>query len=151
MSRSVKSWTVAALLLFASALYCFYWVQSRGGFGRSPIEIPVRLEEGRSLSVAFSVRERGEHYVELQYPKAGAEGPSHAFFKGRDRRLRCGWIHLQFDLSTNRVARCPIGCAGAILPPSRNPASSVASPTSVLDDSYWTEFFCWFEVVPCTC
>jgi hypothetical protein len=72
MRRYVKSWTALALLLFAGAVYCFSWLYTRGAFGRSPIEIPVRLEEGRSLSVTFSVRERGEHYVELQYPKARA-------------------------------------------------------------------------------
>jgi hypothetical protein len=71
MRRSIKFWTVA-LLLFADAAYCFSWLYTRGAFGRSPIEIPVRLEEGPSLSVPVSVRERGEHYLELQYPKAGA-------------------------------------------------------------------------------
>ncbi len=69
MSRSVKSWTVLALLLLAGAVYCFYWLYGHGAFGTSPIEIPVHLDEGSRLSTSFYVSEKGQHYIELQYPK----------------------------------------------------------------------------------
>jgi hypothetical protein len=68
MSRYVKSWTVVALLLFASALYCLYWMQSRGAFSRAPIKIPIQLTEGASASVRFVGVEKGDHYVEIEYP-----------------------------------------------------------------------------------
>lgn len=62
---------VIGILLLAASAYSSYWLYTHGAFGRSPVEIQVQLSEGSSLSVPFSVRERGEHYIELQHEKAG--------------------------------------------------------------------------------
>lgn len=69
-NQSSKLCISLGLLLLAAAAYTLYWVQSRGAFGTSPIEIPVHLDEHSSLSVSFSVFEKGDHYIEMQYPRA---------------------------------------------------------------------------------
>jgi hypothetical protein len=73
MSKSVKLSTTVAFLLFATALYSWHWAQSRGAFGAVPVEAPIRLEEGASTKVPFSVVERGNHDVEIQYPSDASE------------------------------------------------------------------------------
>ena len=75
MRRSVKSSTASALLLFAGALYSFYWVQSRGAFDPKVIQIPIRLTEGASIEIPFSVAERGAHYLEVKYPMSASANP----------------------------------------------------------------------------
>jgi type II secretion system protein G len=53
MSRSVKSWTVVALLLFAGTLYCFYWLQSHGAVYKTS---QFRMELDRHAKVTADIQ-----------------------------------------------------------------------------------------------
>ena len=59
---------VAALFLIA-ALYCLHWLHSRGAFGNGTVECPIHLESGSSITVHFSVPYRGDHDIEIWYPR----------------------------------------------------------------------------------
>jgi hypothetical protein len=67
--QSPKLFIFLGLLLLAASAYTLYWVQSRGGLGNTPVEVPIQLEEGKSSVTRFIVREKGEHVVEIQFAK----------------------------------------------------------------------------------
>lgn len=64
----MKSRISLAILLLAGTGYCLYWTYSRGGFGTTPVEVPIQLQEGGSTSVRLRAGERGEHHFEITYP-----------------------------------------------------------------------------------
>src|SRR6266566_897331 len=104
--------TAIGILLLICSSYCWYWLHNHGGFGAAPTEIPVRLEEDSSVSVPFSVRERGEHYVELQYPKS-----------------RGSAIHTQLDAIAGKAT---LTCDGRLIAHVNLPVGHQSSDSMVL-------------------
>jgi len=60
--------TALGILLLVASAYCWYWLYSRGAYGAAPLEIPIQLKAGASVTTRFSVRERGDHEIIIQYP-----------------------------------------------------------------------------------
>jgi hypothetical protein len=69
MRSSLQVRLVAAALLFTGGLGCFYWMYTHGGFYARNIEIPVKLVQGQSMTIRFSGRAAGDHYILLAYRK----------------------------------------------------------------------------------
>jgi hypothetical protein len=69
----MKTRTVTAALFWVAAIFLCYWFYSRGGFSPKTVEFPVRLQDGTVVSLPFSVRERGDHDVEIQYLQGSFE------------------------------------------------------------------------------
>ncbi len=67
LSKSLKVSAVKAILLLTAAGYSWYWAQSHGAFYAKILEVPIRLEGGSSVNVPFSVAERGDHDIAIQY------------------------------------------------------------------------------------
>lgn len=63
---------IAALFLTAS-FGCLHWAYSRGAFGAATVECPIRLENGSSINVHFSVPNRGDHDIEIWYPRNASD------------------------------------------------------------------------------
>ena|ERR1700736_4419779 len=68
----VFSGAVAALFLIAG-LCCLYWAYNRGAFGAARVEHPVNLKVGSEITVHFLVPSKGDHDVEIWYPRNASD------------------------------------------------------------------------------
>ncbi len=75
--KRMKPPTVIGILLVVASAYCWYWLHSRGAFNQNPIEIPIHVTEDAPATVSFVGTERGDHYVELEYPADASNDVRH--------------------------------------------------------------------------
>ncbi len=73
LREAVKLSAAIAMLFLGATLSCLYWAYSRGAFGATAFEYPVYLEDSSSVNVHFSVTEKGDHDVEIQYSYDASE------------------------------------------------------------------------------
>jgi len=71
--RHVKLSTTLAVLLLALSGYGLYWEQTRGAFRHKRAGTPINISVGALLKVPFSVAEKGDHDVEIQYASDASE------------------------------------------------------------------------------
>lgn len=102
MSKFAKLCTCAGLLLFATAVYCRYWTYTRGASGITPVQLPVRLEENVPVSARFSVAEKGDHDVEIEYSSDASDDV------GRDLDKISGKATLTCDGAVLAQAKLPV-------------------------------------------
>jgi hypothetical protein len=79
MPKSTKLRATIAILFGAIAIFLCGWIYSRGGFSFKPLTFPIRLQQDSSVTVSFSVSERGRHEIEIQYPKDASDNLSKEF------------------------------------------------------------------------
>src|ERR1700730_4380107 len=76
LRESVRFSAAVAVCFFVAALFCLYWAYSRGAFGAALAERSVNLKAGSSVNVPFSVPNKGDHDVEIWYPRSASDDVS---------------------------------------------------------------------------